>query len=217
MTQVAERHETLTAGFDAFRREPAFGSGAAARAREEAFDRFLSRGFPTTRDEEWRFTSVAPIASTPFDRAGAADVPAAALAPYVFDGIRSRVVLVNGRLSESLSGPLPAGVAVEARVVAAPAPAHAHAFVDLNSALFEHSVTLDVAPKTIVRTSGSNVALPGYLGRRANPMEGNPEQLAEQIAAFRDIGLRHWVAGLDPCNPATIEEFSKVIEILDRS
>jgi alkanesulfonate monooxygenase SsuD/methylene tetrahydromethanopterin reductase-like flavin-dependent oxidoreductase (luciferase family) len=72
-------------------------------------------------------------------------------------------------------------------------------------------------PKTIVRTSGSNVAMPGYLGRRANPMEGNPEQIAEQIAAFRDIGLRHWVAGLDPCNPAKIEEFSKVIDILDRS
>ena len=39
----------------------------------------------------------------------------------------------------------------------------------------------------------------------------------QQIAAFRAIGLRHWVAGLDPCNPAKIEEFSKVIDILDRS
>jgi alkanesulfonate monooxygenase SsuD/methylene tetrahydromethanopterin reductase-like flavin-dependent oxidoreductase (luciferase family) len=48
-------------------------------------------------------------------------------------------------------------------------------------------------------------------------MEGTYEQIAEQIAAFREIGLRHWVAGLDPCNPAKIEEFAKVIEILDRS
>ena len=150
MTPVAERHETLAAGFDAFRREPAFGSGAAARAREQAFDRFLSRGFPTTRDEEWRFTSVVPIASTPFDRAGAADVPAAALAPFVFDALRSRVVLVNGRLSAALSGPLPAGVVVQTRAVAAPAPPHAHAFVDLNSAFFEHSLVLEIAPKTIV-------------------------------------------------------------------
>jgi Fe-S cluster assembly protein SufD len=30
--------------------------------REAAFQRFSELGFPTTRDEEWRFTSVAPIA-----------------------------------------------------------------------------------------------------------------------------------------------------------
>jgi Fe-S cluster assembly protein SufD len=30
--------------------------------REEAFERFSRAGFPTTRDEEWRFTNVAPIA-----------------------------------------------------------------------------------------------------------------------------------------------------------
>ena len=85
------------------------------------------------------------------------------------------------------------------------------------TALDEACAEVGRDPKSIVRTSGSNVALSGYLGRRANPMEGNPEQLAEQIAAFREIGLRHWVAGLDPCNPAKIEEFAKVIEILDRS
>src|ERR1019366_8428389 len=30
--------------------------------RETAFQRFLELGFPTTHDEEWRFTNVAPIA-----------------------------------------------------------------------------------------------------------------------------------------------------------
>lgn len=29
--------------------------------REEAFHRFLDQGFPTTRNEEWRFTNVSPI------------------------------------------------------------------------------------------------------------------------------------------------------------
>ena len=30
--------------------------------RENAFSRFCERGFPTTHDEDWRFTNVAPIA-----------------------------------------------------------------------------------------------------------------------------------------------------------
>ena len=34
--------------------------------RERAFARFAETGFPTTHDEEWRFTSVAPIARTTF-------------------------------------------------------------------------------------------------------------------------------------------------------
>jgi len=36
------------------------------KLRESAFARFAKLGFPTTRDEEWRFTNVAPIARTVF-------------------------------------------------------------------------------------------------------------------------------------------------------
>ncbi|HKO14164.1 MAG TPA: hypothetical protein VJV22_19505, partial [Acidobacteriaceae bacterium] len=32
--------------------------------REEAFSRFCDQGFPTTRDEDWRFTNVAAVART---------------------------------------------------------------------------------------------------------------------------------------------------------
>ena len=151
MAQVADRHETLTTAFEAFRRDPAFGSGEAARARGDAFARFLSRGFPTVRDEEWRFTNVSPIAATPFGRAGAATVSAAELAPYLFDAVPARVVLVNGRLDEALSSAsLPAGVAVHARSSAPPAPDHAHSVVDLNTAFFEQNVLLEVSPKAVV-------------------------------------------------------------------
>ena len=34
--------------------------------REAAIARFAELGFPTTHDEEWRFTNVAPIARTTF-------------------------------------------------------------------------------------------------------------------------------------------------------
>jgi Fe-S cluster assembly protein SufD len=48
------------------------------RIREEARQRFGDLGFPTTHDEDWRFTSVAPIARTQFEPCGAGPRPAAA-------------------------------------------------------------------------------------------------------------------------------------------
>jgi alkanesulfonate monooxygenase SsuD/methylene tetrahydromethanopterin reductase-like flavin-dependent oxidoreductase (luciferase family) len=72
-------------------------------------------------------------------------------------------------------------------------------------------------PETLVRTAGSNVAMPGYLGVRPNPIIGTNEQKAEVIAGFRELGFKHWVAELDPCTPRSLEEFAKVIEILDRT
>ena len=69
MAQVAERQDTLSPIFDAFRRDPAFGTGAMGSIRIAAFDRFIKQGFPTTRQEEWRHTNVAPIAQIAFDRA----------------------------------------------------------------------------------------------------------------------------------------------------
>jgi alkanesulfonate monooxygenase SsuD/methylene tetrahydromethanopterin reductase-like flavin-dependent oxidoreductase (luciferase family) len=72
-------------------------------------------------------------------------------------------------------------------------------------------------PATIVRTAGGNVAQPGYTGTRANPIEGDNDQIAERIAAFRDTGFAHFVAGLDPCTPKSLEQFARVIEVLDRT
>ena len=113
MTQVADRYETLTTGFEAFRRQPSFGGGALGRAREAAFERFAALGFPTTRDEEWRFTNVAPIAAVAFEPAGDASVSAAEIAPLLYPDIPHHLVLVNGRLAPSLSSmALPDGVTV---------------------------------------------------------------------------------------------------------
>ena len=52
--------------------------------RQRAFDRFHALGFPTTRQEEWIYTNVAPIARTQFRlaerRLGILDL--AAIAPW---------------------------------------------------------------------------------------------------------------------------------------
>jgi Fe-S cluster assembly protein SufD len=78
-------------------------------------DRFSEVGFPTVRDEEWRFTPVAPIARTPFIPATPPARPVARgdLAAFTFGHPEwPSLVFVNGRLSPELSNlpALPAGV-----------------------------------------------------------------------------------------------------------
>ncbi len=70
-------------------------------------------------------------------------------------------------------------------------------------------------PSTLVRTAGGNIALPGYTGVRGDPIEGSAEEMAAAIAGFRDLGLHHFVCGLDPCTPQSVETFARVIELFD--
>ena len=85
------------------------------RLRQEAIHAFAELGFPTTRHEEWKYTSVAPIAQTPFQTASEqrdflGEPDAAALEPWrSFSDIC--LVFVNGSYCEPLSSlpGLPAG------------------------------------------------------------------------------------------------------------
>ncbi len=89
------------------------------------------------------------------------------------------------------------------------------AVVPLLAAVDEACREVGRAPETLVRTAGGNIALDGYLGRRPDPIRGTPEQIAATIRGFRDLGLQHFVCGLDPCTPQSIEQFARVIELLD--
>jgi Fe-S cluster assembly protein SufD len=86
--------------------------------RKAALARFTELGFPTTRDEEWRFTNVAPIAKQIFvpalpsdgHRLGLKDIE-----PYLFKADAPlRMVFVNGHWAPALSAveSLPPGVRV---------------------------------------------------------------------------------------------------------
>jgi Fe-S cluster assembly protein SufD len=96
-------------------REPAWLSAV----RRAAIARFASLGFPTTRQEEWRFTNVSPLADRRF-ALGLED--AAALLPQDLDSARlslrrigvPELVFVNGRFAPGLSAaaPLPRGIVV---------------------------------------------------------------------------------------------------------
>ena len=72
-------------------------------------------------------------------------------------------------------------------------------------------------PATLIRTVGSNFALPGSHDARPNPVTGSIAEMAETIVGFRNLGLRHYIAGLDPCTPASLEWFARVLELVDQS
>ncbi|HEV8264386.1 MAG TPA: Fe-S cluster assembly protein SufD [Gemmatimonadales bacterium] len=85
--------------------------------REGGIARFGAVGFPTTKQEAWRFTSVAPIADAPFELAAAPRSPLAVLSdiePHLL-GASPRLVFVNGHFTPALSHVtgLPAGVRVQ--------------------------------------------------------------------------------------------------------
>ena len=138
----------------------------ALRARGLA--RFGEVGFPTTRLEDWRFTSVAPILETPFvlARAGARAPAPADLAAYLLPGAgRHRLVFVDGRFAPALSlaAGLPAGVTVTSLADALardPERVQAHlgssgadavsAFSALNTAFLADGAYVHVAAGTIL-------------------------------------------------------------------
>jgi Fe-S cluster assembly protein SufD len=70
----------------------------------EGYTQFAETGFPTTHDEDWRFTNVSPIAQTPFILAdGNAEVTATDLEPFTTAPFACCLVFVNGRFSPQLS------------------------------------------------------------------------------------------------------------------
>ena len=83
--------------------------------REDAFARFCSTGFPTTRDEDWRFTNVSAIAQSSFQLSpDTHKISSADLQEFRMPGAACRLVFVNGRFVTELSdlGSLPKGVKV---------------------------------------------------------------------------------------------------------
>ena len=80
--------------------------------RSEGWSVFSSVGFPTTRDEDWRFTNLAPLTRSAFRRAAAN--PTADVSPYSFEGAACRLVFIDGRFAPALSATreLPAGLEI---------------------------------------------------------------------------------------------------------
>ena len=136
------------------------------QARESAMAQFERLGFPTTKLEQWRFTSVAPIAERTFALAGDGDGKVDATQAAALSAPVAHVVCVNGRFSPKLSSvdKLPKGVQVlslEAALSANPELVEPYlgklsltqtgAFTALNMAFLRDGVAVILAPGVLLQ------------------------------------------------------------------
>jgi Fe-S cluster assembly protein SufD len=162
VTQHAYTDGVATAVAELERKEPRW----LRRARKDAIERFDTLGFPTTRNEDWRFTSVQPIVDAQFRSIGApgGEVTREQLAPFTFgQPTWPTLVFLNGRYAPELGSVerLPTGVRVTdlatalageddvsdlaERYLTRVASSDAHAFTALNAALMHDGAVIHVA------------------------------------------------------------------------
>jgi Fe-S cluster assembly protein SufD len=137
------------------------------KLRQDAFARFCEVGFPTTHDEDWRFTNVSAIAQTAFrlTRNRRVRLSQQELEPYRLAGVASQLVFVNGHFARELSllGKLPNGVKVSSlagEISSNPGAIERHlgryldirrdAFCALNTAFVEDGAYVHIPRGTLV-------------------------------------------------------------------
>jgi len=136
--------------------------GALHGLRHTGIGHFAAAGLPTTSDEEWRFTSVAPLAAIDFELAPEPNPPGEeTIAPFRY-GLAG-LVFVDGHYAPELSqlDALPAGALVKSLRAASDADADlvaAHlgrqaatenvAFTALNTAFLQDGALVYLPPKT---------------------------------------------------------------------
>jgi Fe-S cluster assembly protein SufD len=179
MASVAEGQDTYVAELDRFARgrgevAPAWLKTLRARAREA----FEQAGFPTTRQEEWRFTNVSPIATTPFKLAEGMPTNAAPIVSRVTVPGSVRLVLLNGRFAPELSdltavpvglkiGSLAAGIASAANECSllGQQPIEGQPFAALNTAFIEDGALISIRKGAAIEAPVHVVIITGGTGR----------------------------------------------------
>jgi len=106
--QELQNYLELFEGFEKRATAPEF----VRKLRQDAFARFWELGFPTLKDEDWRFTSVAPITAQTFDLPQGASVSQSEIEAIVAPELSNRIVFVNGRFAPELSVIASAGAKV---------------------------------------------------------------------------------------------------------
>jgi Fe-S cluster assembly protein SufD len=166
MIETIREQDLYAADFERFIHSP--GGAALEATRRAAFDRFTTLGFPTTKDEEWRFTNVTPIAKTAFALAvpdgptvRASDLDRVEPVP----GDWPRFAFVDGHFAPSLSarqglpGAVTAGGLADAmangsdvvrRHLARHAPYETHPFIALNTAFMADGAMIHVPAGTVL-------------------------------------------------------------------
>ncbi len=103
---VSRQPDTRAEQFERLRKLPGQPAWLFS-VREAALARFNELGFPTLRDEDWRFTNVAPIANLPFRpvlQPSPQDLAPGFIAGLTFGRLPAiRLVFVNGHYAPALS------------------------------------------------------------------------------------------------------------------
>jgi Fe-S cluster assembly protein SufD len=141
--------------------------GWVTKARERALANFECLGFPTTKLEQWRFTSVIPISEKAFVLASDGVAGADKRFTSSLSGGAAVAVCVNGRFAPTLStlDRLPKGVqvmSIEAALSSNPvlvepylvrlASSDTQAFTALNTAFLRDGVFISIAPRAVIET-----------------------------------------------------------------
>ncbi len=181
--------------------------------RKAGITRFAELGFPTTRDEDWRFTNVSPIARLPFKpvlHAAPDGLPPAAIAACTFGALPARrLVFVNGHYAAALSSPGPqehgifagslaASLAGDASLLEKHLGRHAQGgdnpFTALNTAFFQDGAFVRVA-------AGKSVETPVHLvfvaTSHENGAAAHPRNLILAGAGSRLTVLETYISSVD--------------------
>lgn len=201
LTPALERYKT------AF--ESRFASDPLVETRREALNRFLTAGFPTPRNEAWKYTNLRRLESRSF--VPPTDVPVSLenAQRHWVQGSATRMVFVNGRFSTALSNtlPQPPGATVvalgewlkrepeRALEYLNASPCEPNALSDLNTAFAEDGVVIELSENAAFDTPVHVVHLWAHA---AQPVMSHPRiivragrhsrlTLIEQYVALEDV------------------------------
>jgi Fe-S cluster assembly protein SufD len=110
VTEIASRQNSYQLAFRALQEDRQSESVSwLRRLRANAMDQFSELGFPSVKNEEWKYTNVAPLAAIDFkpalsQTAAESELEAVELAPFrCLETAQSELVFLNGILRKDLS------------------------------------------------------------------------------------------------------------------
>lgn len=168
MTVEVEQLESYLRAYTEFaRRTGTDAPGWLRELRDRAFARFSEVGFPTTRDEDWRFTNLSAVSRTSFALAEETSLrpSASEVSSWCFAGCSARLVFWNGKFAKELSSwfEMPDGVVATGlgdAIRRHPEAVENHlgryldierdSFCALNTAFLEDGAYVRVPPKMVI-------------------------------------------------------------------
>ncbi|ATH78471.1 MULTISPECIES: Fe-S cluster assembly protein SufD [Halomonadaceae] len=185
-------------------------SWMAAR-RQAGAARFEAMGFPTRRDEEWKYTDVRAIAQGNFALADNAEFSQAQAAALTLPLEAYRLTFVDGVFSAALSDleglpssvqvmPLSKALSDNHEAVGGPlgrlTGVEFSPFSALNTAFVEEGAVVRIAPGTVVEKP----ILLQFLSRAGAPVMSHPRVLVEAAGRSEATLIEHYVGEADAAN-----------------